>query len=390
MRNARVFAAVLLCCLAPISIASADDTPPPGVKGVYLLAEYPAVTIRPGTTSSISLKLQNYGLEPERFSLSVDGVPSGWTATLLGGGQPVAAAMPAANANVPLELRLDIPKDAKVGSQTLTVHADGDRTKTALPVNVSLAKDLPAKLNLQPQLPELRGSSKSNFEYQLSIKNDSGKKLLVSLGAKAPENFDASFTESYGTQELTAIPVEAGQSKDVKLKVRPPSSVRAGRYQVTAQVSAEDATASTTLALDITGQPKLDLSGREGILSAHASAGAETSIPIVVANTGTATAEQIELSGSGPSGWKVTFEPKVIDRIAPDQQREVQALITPASKAIAGDYVTSMRASARGETASQNFRVTVSTSTIWGAAGFGLIGAALLVLVGAVARFGRR
>jgi uncharacterized membrane protein len=32
----------------------------------------------------------------------------------------------------------------------------------------------------------------------------------------------------------------------------------------------------------------------------------------------------------------------------------------------------------------------VSTSTIWGIYGVGLIGIALLVLVGAVARFGRR
>jgi uncharacterized membrane protein len=34
--------------------------------------------------------------------------------------------------------------------------------------------------------------------------------------------------------------------------------------------------------------------------------------------------------------------------------------------------------------------VTVTTSTLWGAAGVGVIGAALLVLVGAVSRFGRR
>jgi uncharacterized membrane protein len=49
-----------------------------------------------------------------------------------------------------------------------------------------------------------------------------------------------------------------------------------------------------------------------------------------------------------------------------------------------------MRASARGESASSNFRITVTTSTLWGIAGAGIIGAALLVMVGAIARFGRR
>ncbi len=68
----------------------------------------------------------------------------------------------------------------------------------------------------------------------------------------------------------------------------------------------------------------------------------------------------------------------------------MQALITPTAKAIAGDYVTTMRASARGESASQTFRVAVQTSTQWGIIGVAIIGIALLVLVGAVAWFGRR
>ena len=113
-------------------------------------------------------------------------------------------------------------------------------------------------------------------------------------------------------------------------------------------------------------------------------------MPILVTNTGTAAAEQVELSGSGPSGWKVEFDPKTVDRIAPNENKEVQARITPTVKAIAGDYVATLRASARGESASATFRVTVGTSTQWGIIGVGIIGAALLVLVGAVARFGRR
>ena len=68
----------------------------------------------------------------------------------------------------------------------------------------------------------------------------------------------------------------------------------------------------------------------------------------------------------------------------------MQALITPPSKAIAGDYVTTLTASTRGETGTANFRVTVTTSTVWGVAGVGIIGVALLIMVGAVARFGRR
>jgi hypothetical protein len=59
--------------------------PPRDIKGLYLMTDYPAITIRPGTTSNIPLRLQNYGLSPEAYHLSVDGVPKGWTATILGG-----------------------------------------------------------------------------------------------------------------------------------------------------------------------------------------------------------------------------------------------------------------------------------------------------------------
>ncbi|TMK00270.1 MAG: hypothetical protein E6G77_10975 [Alphaproteobacteria bacterium] len=347
-----LFSAVLCAAFCTTAIA---EEPKNDVKGLFLLTDYPAVTLRPGTTSSINLKLQNYGLPPERLALSVAGVPSGWTATLIGGGQPVAAALPATNSNVPLELRLDVPKDAPVGSTNLTVIARGSTPEASpsLPIEVKLATDLPAKL-------------------------------------QAPQNFDATYTEQYGSQELNALPLDPGQSKDVKLKVRPPNTVAAGKYKVVAKVSADDATATSDLALDITGQPKIDVAGREGVLSAKASAGQEASIPVILSNSGTAPAEQIELSGSAPSGWKVSFEPKAVDRIAPNETKEVQALVTPAAKAVAGDYVTTVRANARGESASQTFRVAVTTSTIWGIVGIALIGGALLVMIGAVVWFGRR
>ncbi len=384
--------------LAPIALAialivpaaQAADSHDPNIKGLYLMTDYPAVTIRPGTTSNIPLRLQNYGLAPDRYKLSVTGVPTGWTATILGGGQPVAAAMPAPDKDVSLQLRLDVPANAKLDEQTLTVKAEGQGTQASLPIQVALAKQLPAKLTVKAQLPSLRGSPKSNFEYTLTIKNDSGRNLNVSFAAQAPQNFETSFTEAYGTQELSAIPIDAGQSKDIKLKVRPPSTIDAGHFPVTVTVKAEDATAKTDLALDVVGQPQLSVAGRDGLLSARAVAAQQTSIPVVVTNTGSAPAENVKLSARSPTGWKVKFNPESIDRLVPGKDAEVQALITPSDKSLAGDYMVSVTANSRGESASSQFRITVNTSTVWGMVGAGVIGVALLLMLGAVARFGRR
>jgi uncharacterized membrane protein len=70
---------------------------------------------------------------------------------------------------------------------------------------------------------------------------------------------------------------------------------------------------------------------------------------------------------------------------------EVTAHIRPADKAVAGDYVETIRAqTAQGASKSADFRITVLTSTLWGAAGIGLIAVSVGVVALAVVRFGRR
>jgi uncharacterized membrane protein len=378
-----------LVMVGNMTAATAADSKP-DVKGLYLLTDYPAVSVRPGTTSTISLRLQNYGLPPENFALSVDGAPAGWTATLLGGGQPVGAAMPATDQSVSLQLRLDVPADADIASKTLTVKAQGQGNNVGLPITITLAKELPAKLTLTPQLPALRGTPKSSFDYTVSVKNDSGRNLTVSLAATAPRNFETSFTESYGSQELSSVPIDAGASKDVKLKVRPPSSVDAGSFPIEMTAASGDTTAKTELSLEVVGQPRLTIAGPDGRVSADAVAGKQSTVPVVISNEGTAAADNVELSGSGPNGWKVEFDKKTIDRIAPNQTAEVNALVTPTDKSLAGLYNATIRATSRGETASTLFQVTVGTSQIWGTVGVAFIALALALMFGAVLRFGRR
>jgi uncharacterized membrane protein len=111
----------------------------------------------------------------------------------------------------------------------------------------------------------------------------------------------------------------------------------------------------------------------------------------VLRNDGSEAARDIELSATTPEGWKSSFEPKQLPQLAAAQTQEVKVTLTPSERAIAGDYQTTIRASAAGGLSeSANFRITVLTSTLWGAVGIAIIAIALLVVVFAVARFGRR
>lgn len=148
---------------------------------------------------------------------------------------------------------------------------------------------------------------------------------------------------------------------------------------------------STELQAEITGQPELRLTTPDGRLSEEAQTGKETPIKVLIRNTGSAPAREIEFSSNTPNGWVVTFDPEAIDEIASGQEREVTARIKPAEKAVAGDYQLTFSAEASsGEQASQDFRITVVTSTLWGIAGIGLIAIAVGVIALAVFRFGRR
>src|SRR5215813_1260224 len=286
MRRLIALLAFVVASIAAQAFA-ADPPAPPAVKGLWLLTEYPSQAVRPGEIANVRFKLQNAGLPPEQLALSVSGTPEGWKADILGGGQPVAAAMPGMNESVSLQLRVDVPKDAKPGSQTITVRAKGTTQSIDLPLTLTIASETPAKLTIKTNLPSLMGTPKSSFDYTLTVSNDSGKDLTVALAAQAPANFQTSFTEGYGTNEISSIPIEAGKSKDIKVKVTPPRDVKAGNYPVVVKVSAEGASAEQRVTLQVSGQGKLALSTKDGRLSGDAEAGKTATFTLVLSNDGT-------------------------------------------------------------------------------------------------------
>lgn len=385
----RLLALLLVLLVLPaVGVQAQGD--PPGLKGLFLLTDYPSQTVRAGEVTTIRVKVNNAGQMPEPLALALTGVPAGWKIDMLGGGQPVGAVMVGVNQDVAVQLRIEVPKDAPTGAQTVTLTARGPMQQASLPLTLTVGTEAPAKLSLKSRLPSLRGTPRSAFEYTLTVGNDSGKDLTVALAAQGPANFQSVFTEGFGSNEISSIPIEAGQTKDIKLKVTPPRDVKAGDYPVLVKVAAEGATAETRVTLQLSGQGKLALSTKDGRLSGEAEIGKTSTYTLVLTNDGTAPVDEVELSGTVPANWKIEFNPRSLAAIAPSDKKEVQVLVTPSEKAVAGDYMASFRAAARGEQSSADFRITVTTSTLWGIAGIGIIAVALLVLLGAVARFGRR
>ena len=273
-----LFAFIASFVMAAAGFAQADAP-----KGLFLVTDYPAQTVRAGEIATIRVKLTNAGLPPEPVALSLAGVPAGWKVDILGGGQPVASAMPGVNQDVALQLRVDVPKDAQPGSQKIALSAKGPLTQAPdLVFTLTVGTEAPAKLSLKSRLPSLRGTPRSAFEYTVTVGNDSGKDLTVALSAQSPANFQTTFSEGFGSNEISSIPIEAGQTKDIKVKVTPPRDVKAGDFPVLVKVASEGATAELRLTLQVTGQGKLALSTKDGRLSGEAEVGKSAAYTLVV------------------------------------------------------------------------------------------------------------
>jgi uncharacterized membrane protein len=388
----RLVAAVFLVTSAwAINPAAHAADPPQGLTGVFLTTRYPSLTAKAGETTTVDLSIHNYKLPPQQFSLSMSEIAQGWKATVLGGGQPVAAVEVAPDSEQTLQLRLEPPSGSGQGEYHFTVEAKGGNQDLKLPITVSVGQEVPAKLKTTTNFPDLRGTATTAFKYRVTVTNDSGRDATINLSADAPKNFQVTFTEAYGSQQLTSIPIEAGKSKDIDAALTIPRETAAGDYKLAIHAKTEQASADLNLSLTIIGQPRLAVSGEGGRLSGDAYAGQDSQLTVVLRNDGSEAARDIEMSATAPEGWKTTFDPKTVPSLAAAATQDVKMTMTPSPRAIAGDYQMTVRASATGGISeSANFRITVLTSTLWGAIGIAIIAVALLVVVFSVARFGRR
>lgn len=390
-------AATLLTPLPLAAQQAAGQVAPAGqaveLSGFWLTTPYPELAIKPGETESISLSLRNEKLPPQRAAMEISGVPQGWDWALKGGGKEVSAAIVGPDTTERLTLELTPPAEAAADkSYLIEVRARTGAETVTLPLTVRLSDEetTSAALKLEPELPALRGTARSTFSFKVNVTNDSGEDGLFNLAADVPVGFQTRFKKGYGSEEITGLPIAADASETVTLEVVPSRSTPAGQYPVNFQVTGGDQTASTELSLDVTGEPQVAIVGPQERLSGEAEAGKETSFTFTLVNSGSSPATDLELSATPPSDWTVEFEPKQVATLAPNATSEVAVKIKPSERAIAGDYMVALRAAGGPVSEEVQFRTTVRTSTIWGIAGLGVIAVAVLVLGGAVMRYGRR
>lgn len=375
---------ILLLITAPMLVSAQE------YRGVAVSTEYPSIMTAERELIIFDLTVTNYDIAPQRVDLALTQVPQGWEHTFVGGGGLVDAVFASPDKEAAAQLWLDPPDDAPPARYEFDVRASGSFGSFTLPLTVTIGERLPQRLDLSPEVPALSGSPSADFTFRAAINNRSTQESVVSLSAEAPPGFQVTFSKRYQNQEISAVPMEAGEEEEVEISVEPPDNVTAGEYPVRVIADTETARATTELTVTIKGQPELSLTGPGGRVSDTAVAGRETLVELTLENEGEEAARNVTLRGSAPRNWELRFDPEEIDSIPAGESVTVNAYVTPSSEAITGDYNVTMRARGDDANTSERFRITVRTSALWGVVAVLIIAIALLVVVLAVRRYGRR
>lgn len=354
---------------------------------VQLFSPYLGVSVEPGDSTTLDLELN--GPPGEIVDLEVTQLPDDWTAQIRGGGFVVDQVLMGGTLDPNLELQVDVPQNASEGAYQVAVAARGASSNAELTFQLMVAEAVGGGVWLNAEFPALRGPSDVQFSFTLELDNQTAEEIQFGLQAQGPAGWQVTARPA-GESRASSVAVAAASSERLTVEADPPDTAEAGVYPVVVQAAGGGETASTELAVEITGNFALTLTTPDERLNLDVQAGAETEFPLIVVNSGTAALTDLSLSATPPSGWDVSFTPSSIDRIAPGGSAEVTALITPASDAINGDYRITMRAQVPETSDSVELRTTVETSAWWGLVGVAVIVIALGALVTVFRRFGRR
>jgi uncharacterized membrane protein len=374
---------VVLSGLAP-AVAAADT--------LTVTTPYPSIAVAPGSSASFDLTITSS--QGGTVDLSVAGAPTGWKATLHGGGFVVSGVTVAAGKTGTARLDVDVPGDTTATSGTLKVDAKIGSKTASLIITVQVNAAVAGDITLTTTSPTLTGASDSTFSFDLTLQNGSAQDQTVSATATGPTGW--TITTKLSQANAASTVVKAGSSTTITVTANPPPDAPAGHTDLDVTATAGSKTIAGKLGIDITGTFKLALSTPNDLVSAHGAAGSGTTQQIVVKNTGTGPLTSVKMTASQPTKWTVTFDNDTIATIAPGDQVTVTATITPASEAVTGDYQVTLSAAAAGANGASSatgdlaMTFTVETSPIWLLAGFGLIVVIIVALFYVFRTYGRR
>jgi uncharacterized membrane protein len=340
--------------------------------------------------------------EPVEVSLTIEGVPSGWDVNFNSRypSFPVRSVMvqggdQTSNKSTTLEFKAKIPDSAKPGTYPVKVTAKDSKGSTqyteTINYRVTSKKVDTGGIKISSQYPVLSSASGQTLKFTIDLKNETNKPLPTNIVAQAPQGWTVRFKPQFGDQQISSIQLKENGSETLSVEIDTPASAEAKEYPITIQARAGAFESAANIKVSLKGTQDLKMGSLAGTLNTSVIAGTKTPIDFVVGNAGTAPIRNLNFVTKKPSDkWTVEFRPDKIDALGPGEVRQIKMEILAPDRTIAGDYMLTLTANSPETNKSADFRVTVSTPTIWSWIGFAIVGLVVLGLAAVFFRLGRR
>ena len=369
-----------------------------------LILPFKDLTVGQGQEVTMDAEVVNRTKDPVEVSLSIDGVPKGWdinfnsrypsypvrSVTVAGAGSDQSATK-----STTIEFKSKVPEATKPGTYQVKVTAKDTAGPTQYTETVSFRvtskKVETGGLKLTSQYPVLTTASGQTLKFTVDLKNETPKPLTVSLVAQPPQGWTVRFKPQFGDTQIASIQLKENASETLSVEIDTPANAEAKEYPVIIHARSGAFEATANLKVTTKGTQDLKMGSASGTLNTSLTAGTKTPVDFLVGNAGTAPIRNLSFLSKKPNDkWTVEFRPDKIAALNPGEVQQIKMEILAPDRTIAGDYLLTLTTNAPEVNKSVEFRVTVSTPTIWRWVGFGIVPLVVLGLAPVFFRLGRR
>jgi uncharacterized membrane protein len=376
--------------------AAEEKEASPSKDTFNLILPYTDVTIGQGQEFTMDAEVVNRTKDPVHVFLSAEGSPKGWDIIFQSRypTYPVRSVMVQGEKSTTLEFKAKVPEKTKPGDYTIKVLAKDDKGVTSYAGNVTVRvtsrKIETGGLKLTSQYPVLSGATGQTYKFTVDLKNETNKPLTASLSGQVPPGWAVQFKPQYGDTQISSIALKENGTESLSVEIFSPNQAKPADYPITVRARSGGFEAATELKITLKGTYDLKLGTASGTLNTSVTAGKKTPIDFLVGNGGTAPVKNLSFITKKPDKWTVDFKPDKIDALNPGEVREIKMEILAPQRTIAGDYLLTLNAESPDTNKSVEFRVMVSTPTLWGWIGAGIVAAVILGLGAVFVRLGRK
>ncbi len=238
------------------------------------------------------------------------------------------------------------------------------------------------------------GSEGELFEFEASVTLDAEEEKYFNIAEEYPPGWSMEINPGAKSIDIPVIKLKPGAAATLKIICKPVIEQEPGEY--TFKISLKSAEEEDLLegAAEFTAivkpEGKLELLTSAERLNTDVRPGRENIFTLVLKNTGSAPVGDISLASSGePEGWQVDLKDNV-DVLSVGEELDVEVIIKPPERTIAGDYSIRFNASSEEASDSLEIRTVVEAPMVWKIVGIGLIAVVIAGIAVIFERLSRR